>query len=45
MTSCFTIGDGPCVWSDQEWSMITGADRATTDTPSWLKVLSFERLG
>ena len=32
------IGDGPCVWSDQEWSMITGADRPTTDTPSWLKV-------
>ena len=39
-----STGEGPCVWSDQEWSMITGADKATTDTPSWLKVYSCHAL-
>lgn len=29
-----------CTWSETDWNMITGADRATNDAPSWLKVSS-----
>ncbi|XP_052803318.1 uncharacterized protein LOC128233605 [Mya arenaria] len=38
--SCFLKGhsSGECVWSETEWKMITGADRPTTDAPSWLQV-------
>ncbi|XP_045210363.2 uncharacterized protein LOC123561819 [Mercenaria mercenaria] len=37
---CFLKGKSTekCVWSENEWDMITGADRPTTDTPSWLKL-------
>ncbi|KAL4228631.1 hypothetical protein ACF0H5_011679 [Mactra antiquata] len=27
-----------CVWSENDWKMIIGADRPTTDTPSWLQL-------
>ncbi|KAJ8322200.1 hypothetical protein KUTeg_000671, partial [Tegillarca granosa] len=26
-----------CIWSSEEWKKIIGADRPTTDTPSWLQ--------
>ncbi|KAL5017295.1 hypothetical protein ScPMuIL_006884 [Solemya velum] len=32
------LGKGNCVWSVEEWKMITGASRPTTDTPSWLQL-------
>jgi hypothetical protein len=36
----FVIGSNVCVWSSEEWGMITGSSRPTTDTPSWLQVLT-----
>jgi len=33
------------VWSSEEWGIITGGNRPTTDTPSWLQVLTLVFLG
>ncbi|KAJ8321968.1 hypothetical protein KUTeg_000439, partial [Tegillarca granosa] len=30
-------GSDVCIWSSEEWKKIIGADRPTTDTPSWLQ--------
>ncbi|OWF49630.1 uncharacterized protein LOC110451468 [Mizuhopecten yessoensis] len=40
--SAFLKGTGSdvCVWSGEEWKMITGSNKPTTDTPSWLQVAS-----
>ncbi|XP_052212541.1 uncharacterized protein LOC127831603 [Dreissena polymorpha] len=38
--ACFLKGTRRGVWSEAEWNMITGSDRPTTDTPSWLKIAS-----
>ncbi|XP_060072518.1 uncharacterized protein LOC132552338 [Ylistrum balloti] len=32
------IGSDVCVWSGEEWKMITGSNKPTTDAPSWLQV-------
>ena len=36
----FITGSNVCVWSSEEWGIITGGNRPTTDTPSWLQVLT-----
>ncbi|VDH90227.1 Hypothetical predicted protein, partial [Mytilus galloprovincialis] len=31
-------GNNICVWSSEEWGLITGSGRPTTDAPSWLQL-------
>ncbi|CAC5367795.1 unnamed protein product [Mytilus coruscus] len=31
-------GNNVCVWSSEEWGLITGSGRPTTDAPSWLQL-------
>ena len=33
-------GNSVSVWSADEWGLITGANRPTSDTPSWLQVFT-----
>ncbi|XP_033725750.1 uncharacterized protein LOC117315599 [Pecten maximus] len=44
--SAFLKGTGSevCVWSGDEWKMITGASKPTTDAPSWLQVAGSREL-
>lgn len=33
-----STGSDVCLWSADEWRHITGANKTTTDVPSWLQV-------
>ncbi|KAK3094982.1 hypothetical protein FSP39_008700 [Pinctada imbricata] len=37
-------GTDTCLWSMNDWKMVTGASRSTTETPSWLELESSREL-
>ncbi|KAK3586423.1 hypothetical protein CHS0354_017066 [Potamilus streckersoni] len=39
------LNTGVCVWSDKEWNMIIGANKAASDVPSWLQLSKSRDVG